>query len=323
MGVICFMSAIFFYLTLLVTGAIAGRLVSRIELHPIQSVTLSSSQFLKSEKQGSSNTIAGELRLPSGINGRIPVVVLVHGSVGITMQVDPWARELNDIGIAAFIIDSFTGRGFKEGYVPGSRISSLTMIVDAYRALELLANHPRIDPSRIALMGFSRGGSVALYASLKRFQRMHGPEGYEYAAYLPFYPACWTTYIEEEQVSDRPIRIFHGTADNWTPIESCRKYVDRLRKNGKDVQLIEYKGAHHVFDAPVEFIKQFPKATGLGTCELEERIGGLVVNRDTGEPWKPADKCSTKGTTIGGNLTARDEAVKAVKNFLTTTFKLQ
>ena len=106
----------------------------------------------------------------------------------------------------------------------------------------------------------------------------------EYAAYLPFYPACWTTYIEDEQVSERPIRIFHGTADNWAPIEPCRKYVMRLRKHGKDAQLIEYPGALHVFDAPGEFIKQFPEATGLGTCEREERPGGLVVNRATGEP---------------------------------------
>ena len=303
--------------------AVAERLVSRIELHPIQTVTLSSSQFLNSETQGSPDIIAGELRVPSGINGRIPAAVLMHGGAGITTNIDPWARELNDIGIAAFIIDSFTGRGSKEGRVPLSRISSLTMIIDAYRALELLANHPRIDPSRIALMGFSRGGGVALYASLKRFQRMHGPVGHEYAAYIPFYPACWITYIEDEQVSERPIRIYHGAADNWAPIEPCRKYVERLRENGKDVQLIQYQGAHHVFDHPIEFIREFPKATGTGTCELEERPGGLVVNRASGEPWKPTDNCSTKGTTIGGNLTARNEAIKSVKNFLKTTFNLQ
>lgn len=151
--------------------AIADRLVNRIELHPIQTETLSSSEFLTGGQQGSSVIIVGELRIPSGTNGRMPAVVMVHGAAGITMQVDPWARELNNIGIAVFIIDSFTGRGFKEGYVPGSKIGSLTMIVDAYRALELLASHPSIDPSRIVLMGFSRGGGVALCASLKPHHR--------------------------------------------------------------------------------------------------------------------------------------------------------
>jgi dienelactone hydrolase len=312
---------VFLVITMGAVTALAERPVRRIELHPLQTVTLTPAQFLTGEKQGSPATIAGELRLPLGVEGRLPAVVLVHGAGGVGPQVDPWARELNESGIAVFILDSFTGRGFGEGLVPAERAGALTMLVDAYRALELLANHPQIDPARIALMGFSRGGVVALYASLKRFQRLHGPAGLEFAAYLPFYPACWTTYIDDEQISERPMRIFHGAADDWTPIEPCRQYVTRLRRQGKDVHLTAYPDAHHVFDAPVP-LQQLPQVTGLGTCALEERPGGLIVNRETGEPWKPTDACTTKGTTVGGDSKARAEAMKAVKEFLTVTFKL-
>jgi len=132
-----------------------------------------------------------------------------------------------------FILDCFTGRHVGEGLVSESRVDFMTMLVDAYKALEILANHPRIDPSRIALMGFSRGGRVALYASLKRFQHIYGPAGLEFAAYIPFYPACWTTYIEDEQVSEGPIRIFHGTADDWAPIEPCRNMLCGSANMGK------------------------------------------------------------------------------------------
>jgi dienelactone hydrolase len=173
-------------------------------LYPIQTETLTATQFLTGENKGAQITIAGELRMPFGMKSRMPAVVLVHGAGGITTQIDPWARELNEIGIAVFILDSFTGRGVGGGIVFLSRVSFLTMLVDAYRALELLSNHPRIDPSRIAIMGFSRGGRVAMYASLKRFQRMHCPAGIKFVAYLPFYPACWTTYFEDEQLSERP-----------------------------------------------------------------------------------------------------------------------
>ncbi len=283
-------------------------------------VTLSTEQFLTGAKDGAQTAISGELRLPREGTGRLPAVILVHGSGGVGPGDQKWAREFTGLGMAAFILDSFTRRGITETATDQSRLASAAMIVDTYRALALLATHPRIDPTRIALMGFSKGGFVALYASLTRFQRMHGPAGVEFAAYLPFYPPCHVTFIDDEQVSDRPIRIFHGTADDYTPIEPCRQYVERLHRAGKDVQLIAYPGAHHGFDrAPPRYR---PEVQSGRRCFWEEQPSGVVVNRDTGQRFSSNDPCISRGATVSYDPRAYEEALKAVKAFLTATFKL-
>ncbi len=244
------------------------------------------------------------------------------GSGGVGANVDRWAQELNGIGVSAFIVDSFTGRGIVNTSADQSQLSSLAMMVDAFRALELLGRHSRVDPARIGVMGFSKGGVTALYASLKRFQRMHGPASVEFAAYVPVYAPCNTRYIDDEQVSDRPIRLLHGTADDWVPVAPCRQYVERLRRAGKDVKLFEYPDASHAFDVHLIAtpIRNAQWQTGR-RCLLDERPGGQIVNRQTGQLFTLDDPCMERGATVAYNLPAHTAAIKDVKEFLTTAFK--
>ena len=167
--------------------------VARVEMHVFASATLTDQQFLTGQREGIPVMLAGELRLPRPGTERLPAVILVHGSAGVVGNIDAWARWLNDLGVATFVLDAFTGRGLVNISADQGKLGRLNAIVDSYRALELLARHARIDPQRIALMGFSRGGSVALYASVKRFQRMHLAQGLGFAAYIPFYPSCNVT----------------------------------------------------------------------------------------------------------------------------------
>ena len=222
--------------------------------------------------------------------------MLVHGSGGVGPREDRWAEELRQAGVATFVLDSFTGRGIAFTAEDQSQLSSLAMIGDAYRALELLATHPRIDPARIAVMGFSKGGVVALYAALTRFQRLHGPAGARFAHHIAFYPACYFTYVDDEAVTDRPIRLFHGTADDLAPIEPCRAYVERLRRAGADAQITEYAGAHHEFDRPgAAPPRRIPGEQNASRCFWEERPEGHLVNRDTGQPFSLDDPCVFRG----------------------------
>src|SRR6266498_1794395 len=145
-----------------------------------ETTTMTDAQFLKGEKKGSPARTWGDLQFPERLTGRAPAVVLLHGTVGAGPREERWAADLNRLGVATFVLDSFGGRGLAPPFESGAVPSPLTIIVDAYRALSLLPTHPRIDPKRIAVMGFSRGAIASLYSGLRRFQRLHGPAGLEF-----------------------------------------------------------------------------------------------------------------------------------------------
>ena len=180
----------FVYAILVVLGAgaaiAAHAQVARMEIHSFSSTTLTDQEFLNGRTKVNPVTLAGELRLPRPGNDRLPAVVLLHGSGGIGGSITDWEQYFNGMGVATFVIDSFTACGIVSTVNDQTQLGRLAMTIDAYRALDLLSKHSRIDPARIALMGFSRGTQPTLYASMKRFQLMHGPLGKEFAAYIPF-----------------------------------------------------------------------------------------------------------------------------------------
>jgi len=296
--------------------------IARLEVHALATQTLTTAEFLTGKKDGKRETIAAELRIPRPGTDRLPAVVLMHGISGIGGNVDDWSQHLNSMGVATFVVDSYTGRGLPHGMAPGAP-SPGPRIVDAYRALELLAKHPRIDSDRIAIMSFSHGGWAALYSSLKRFARMHGPaDGRTFAAHIVFYPGCVQTYLEGDDILDKPIRIFHGSADDQLPVAPCREYAARLRKAGKDVALTEYAGAHHAFDARAlkEPLKQ-PQGVSLNRCQLAEGADGQMLNASTRQPFDLRDPCVDRGVTLAYQAQAHSEAVKAVTEFVAATLR--
>ena len=300
--------------------------LARIEVHPFESVTLTDQQILTGSKGGQRVILGGELRIPSLGRSRLPAVILVHGSGGVSGYVDDWSHSLNAMGVATFILDSFTGRGIARVDEDQDQLARLAQTVDLYRALELLAKHPRIDPQRIAVMGFSRGGSATLYASLKRLQRVHGAaNGLELAAYITLYANCGTTYVDETEIVDKPVRMFHGSADDWNSVEPCRAYAERLRKSGKDVLLTEYAGAQHVFDwARLKKPLKLPQAQNASGCQLREAPDGSIINAVTRAPFTwVGDPCVERGATVAYDADAHKQVLSAVTEFIRSTLNVK
>lgn len=303
--------------------SLSKQIPARVELHAIETLTLSDQQFLTGDASGGKPaTITGQFRIAQG-TGRLPVVVMMHGSGGIGPNLAQWSDTFNGMGISTFVIDGLTGRGLTSVSANQALLGRLNFVLDIYRALDILAKHPRVDTSRIVLMGFSRGGQAALYASLKRFHRMWNKSGVEFAAYLPFYPDCATTFMSDTDVADRPIRIFHGSIDDTNPPATCKAYVARLRAAGHDVELTEYPGAAHSFDNPAAPNPPARSNTqSVRNCTIREDAPGQLINVATKQPFTYNDACVEQNGLGGYNPAGAQAARERVENVLKATFKL-
>ena len=345
---------------------------TKIEFQSIPMITMQN--ILNRGSYGETQTISGTLNFPANAPDKnVPAVILLHGGSGISTPQAHWIKTLNSIGLATFMVDSNWARrnckkdkknkSFKVGgpYCNGTHRGMLR-IVDAYRALELLSKHPRIDSTRIGCLGTSLGGVGCLYQSVKRFQKMWGTPGIEFAASVPMYPVCTTKWKEDDVMSDEPIRIHIGELDQYGSAESCVKYVERLRTKGKDITVTVYPGVHHTFEAKIitrdgpqttfkqqgEFTAQcyFEENTELTAADLGEGFLQIAVQvglnelpekkkvkvfkyyrkgnkRNKAGPTLMFDKsCTTKTGTSKYDEEAAKKVTKLVKDFFISTFAL-
>jgi dienelactone hydrolase len=288
----------------------------RIEILPVKSTTLTTREFLKGGVPGQEVLLGGELRLPVNAPAKVPAVILVHGSGGIGAGPDYWARAFNEIGVAAFILDSFSGRGIVSTVEDQDQLGSIAMMADAYRALGVLAGHKRIMADRIAVMGFSKGAVASVFSAMQRFQTGYGG-GNWFAAHIGLYTPCNVSYDGDTRLTGAPIRMYHGITDDYVNIIPCRDYVGRLKAAGVDVTLTEFPDSQHGFDSPTAPpILAVPKAQSTRDCRMKEGPDGVILNVATGKPFvQKADTCVAIGAHVGHNVAATDATRVAVLQF--------
>lgn len=196
-------------------------------------------------------TITAGLHRPLGDDHRSPVlfvpktlpdrpaglIVLLHGAGGNSTDILPILRdEAERLGVLVL--------------VPQSAGSTWDMLLRNYgpdvgtidRALAKVFELCPIDPRRIAVSGFSDGGSYALSLGVGN--------GNLFSGILAFSPG----FIQPgEQRGEPEIFISHGTNDGVLPIDRCsRRIVPALERAGYRVDYREFNGGHVV---PVDMVK--------------------------------------------------------------------
>lgn len=289
---------------------------SRIEVHALPTQTYTGDEFLKGSVKSVPHMLAAELRIPQAQKAKFPAVVLIHGSGGVGSNIDMWVHELNKAGIATLIVDSFSGRGITSTVQDQTLLHSLAMMVDSYRALDMLAKHPRIDASKISIMGFSKGAVASIFSSTTRFKEMYGSSA-KFASHIGLYTPCNTRFMGDSAVTGVPMRLFHGTADDYVNVVPCRAYVQELKSKGVDISLTEFADTQHGYDSPLSPRKlAVPSAQSTRQCQFIEKNRGEIFNMQSGAPFSYSDPCVQIGAHVGHNPDSTEQTVKSVVSFL-------
>jgi len=194
-----------------------------------------------------SQEVFGNLVIPKDSlnpNKKYPLIVGVAGSLGWAEHHYEYLKMYQDLGYATFELNSFKSRNITSTVGTQNEITMATMIVDAYKALEKLSDHPQIMKEKVSITGWSLGGAVALYSAWLPLKNSIN-KSLNFASHLAFYPPCFFEF-EDLNFSKVPIHILIGELDDWTPSEPCNNLVNKLAMSNINVTV--YKDSHHGFD---------------------------------------------------------------------------
>jgi len=208
--------------------------------------------------KGPPTELDGYLFRPAG-EGPFPAVVALHGCGGlfaangrrINARHRDWAERLTGLGYVVLFPDSLNPRGIAQVCTkrdppvwPGTH-----RVRDAYAALGFLSRQRFVRPDRVAVMGWSHGGSTTLWVASRAAERRVKDLPGRFRIAVAFYPGCMDADRRQWRAAI-PVQILAGEADDWTPASTCRALAERTRAAGDPVEFIAYPDAPHGFDAP-------------------------------------------------------------------------
>jgi acetyl esterase/lipase len=220
----------------------------------------------------------GELRLPTGRHGPLPVVVVIHGGFWRSRYslalMNPVAAALTSAGVATWNIE-YRRIGDSGGGWPGT----FQDVAQAVDYLHELAGEYHLDLTRVIALGHSAGGHLALWIAGR--SRIAGGSPLAEASPLPVHGVVSLAGVTDlgracelglsggivrelmggdpDQVPDRfaagspsqllpigiPQILVHGDRDSDVPFELSHHYHSEAAAMGDDARLVTLPGAGH------------------------------------------------------------------------------
>ncbi|MEP0947539.1 MULTISPECIES: PHB depolymerase family esterase [Cyanophyceae] len=175
----------------------------------------------------------GFIYVPTGYqpDNPVPLVLMLHGAGGDAEGALRILAGLADAyGLLLLAVES---RGRTWDVILGDYGPDIA-VMD--RALAQTFSRYAIDPSRVAIAGFSDGASYALSVGIT-----NGDLSTHVVAFSPGFMA------PAAQRGEPHIFISHGTQDPVLPIDSCsRRIVPQLQQAHYDTRYREFNGGHTV-----------------------------------------------------------------------------
>lgn len=269
--------------------------------------------------------IKATLYLPKVADFPISAVVITPSSSGVEEEREIYyAKQLVKAGIGALVIDSFSSRGLTDSLYDQSQLEQWDIENDAIAALEVLVEDKRFKSDRIAIMGVSKGGTVAMDTAMSIRRRWMGVHDVAFAAHVAISPDCtWIT--RNPKTTGAPILFLLAELDDQTPAQPCLAESERIRNAGNPrVEAKVYPGAHHAWEELGSSPEYNPDAENYSQCRVWIENDGSMYSADTEEllpedDWHTwaKENCMTLGTTCcGGSRRLKETATRDIIEFL-------
>jgi dienelactone hydrolase len=192
-------------------------------------------------------TLEGQLAYDDAAKGPQPLVLVVHEWWGLNDYAKGRARQLAELGYVAFAVDMY-GKGVlaKDANEAGALAGKMRGDRKAMRqriaaALDAVKGNPRVDPKRIAAIGYCFGGTVVL--ELAR-------SGADIAGVVSFHGGLDTPEPADARNTKCKVLVLSGADDRSVPMAQVSAFEEEMRGGKVDYAVTLYGGAVHAFTNP-------------------------------------------------------------------------